>query len=284
VVGWHYATDVLARLARQPDLDVFVLSHRPIHAVPRYVFDSVPIERVLVRPNVGYDWGAYQQFLEVGTYARYSVVFLMHDDVAIHDDGWMQASIELLERGHQVVGNARNGSETRWPNNTPWCYAPSDWKPPSRAYRHETVRGSFIATTSATLARAQRFEVFWDWLHLTEGFGNWSMRATCGKLQWLFGERCFGFLSESYRTSAYMTEMERGGVARAIGTDADGRPGRRLRQPTNTTWLKLRLVDYYRAVCTRYMQAYEVGDAVTCRRLRPMVMLPARRGWRRHAA
>ncbi len=272
VVGWHYPPEMYHALARQKDLDVFVVSHRPRQRVPDWVYTSVPRERVWVEPNLGYDWGAYQQFLERPAYREYEFVFLLHDDLVIHDDGWVDAAIDVLERGVRFVGNATNGEETAHPRLTPWCYAPFAWKPPSLGFRHQTVRGSFVATTSSALTEAGCFQVFWDWLHLTEGFGNWSLRATCGKLQALFGDACFGYLSEEYRQSSFVTELVRGGRGRRSFA-ATGR----WRRLVDRDWLRLSLVDLHRGVCARYMDAFMAGDRTTCRRLWPLVVLPARR-------
>jgi hypothetical protein len=78
------------------------------------------------------------------------------------------------------------------------------------SFEHDTVRGSFVATSREVLARLGSFEVFWDRMRLNVRFGNWSLLSTCGKLTEMFGERTFGFLSEDYRASRYIAEHERG--------------------------------------------------------------------------
>jgi hypothetical protein len=54
------------------------------------------------------------------------------------------------------------------------------------------------------------FEVYWDPFKIFIGFGNWSTKASCGKMEAAFGPDCFGYLSETFGSSDYITEFVRG--------------------------------------------------------------------------
>ena len=210
IVGWHFHEHVLATLATIPDADVYVVSHQSAARIPAYVYDYIAPERVLVRPNIGYDWGGYQQFLDTGLWQNYEYIFFMHDDLEIRDTGFIAASIALLNNGPACfVGHGRYSPGADWPSIKPQAYAHARWKPPPH-FEHDSIRGSFCATTRATLAALGSFEVFWDWRNLTEGFGNWSLLATCAKITQHFGPGCIAFLDEQYLHSAYLVELVRG--------------------------------------------------------------------------
>ena len=210
IVGWHYNLHVYERVNQIDSLDVYVISHRQPTDVPESIGRYILKENLFFEPNLGYDWGAYQQFLEKGVYQQYRYVFFMHDDLEILDLNFMQACITILNSCSQIVGNGRHENITNWPKLEPWSYAHSVWKPPSLEFCHECVRGSFIATTSRTLDKIGNFEVFWDRMHISDVFGNWSTKATCGKFREILGERCFGFLSENPRRSKFIIESIRG--------------------------------------------------------------------------
>ena len=70
-----------------------------------------------------------------------------------------------------------------------------------------------MAIPSTVIQQIRHMEVFWD-RHgfLGVGAGNWSLRATCGKIQALLGDEAFQYLSESYMTSPFIEELHRGKV------------------------------------------------------------------------
>lgn len=179
--------------------------------MPSFVFEQIPVSHLIFRENVGYDWGSYQQFLATKLWLDYDVVFFMHDDLVIKDLDFLPHAIDLLNRGKKVVGNGRNSHHLNWPQTHLFCYGHSSWLPPSRQFQHDTVRGSFLAIKSDTLSKIKTLEIFWDPHHLNVRYGNHSLIATCGKIQSLFGEDSFGFLSENYLDSPYIAEIERGG-------------------------------------------------------------------------
>jgi hypothetical protein len=211
VTGWHFKRDFYAKLSQAWPANIFVISHKSPSIVPNYLFNYIPPKQVFFEPNFGYDWGCYQQFITKDIWKSYDVIFFLHDDLIIHSLGFIPHTFDLLNGKAKVVGNGRNLPDLLWSKLWLDRYAHSRWLPPSLNFQHNTVRGSFLAMTSSTLNQIGNFEVFWDPNQLHLGFGNYSLVATCGKFQYLFGENCFAFLGSDYLTSPYITEEERGG-------------------------------------------------------------------------
>lgn len=217
LVYWHSAPELLESLAGLPNLDRYIISHRPAHQMPDWLYRCVPPEHVFYEPNWGYDWGAYEQFLRRGIYRNYQTIFFAHDDITLLDSRIFAVCEDILAScsGNGVIGNSYNGPWRDWPRRAIHCYAHSRWKPPSWDYCHDTVRGSFLATSSTALQKIESFEVLWDrHRYIGVGAGNWSLRASSGKIHALLGkdhpEKVFSYLSDTYLSSPYLIEMVRG--------------------------------------------------------------------------
>jgi hypothetical protein len=209
VTGWYFNLAFYAQLYDSAPGDIYVVAHQPPSAIPGELERYVPRDRMLYRPNVGYDWGCYQQFLATGAWQQYDVVCFLHDDVEIKSPELFAACADRLATGCGVVGNGRPHAPKPWPRLAPHAYAHASWIPPA-TFMHDVVRGSFFAATRASLAKLGQFEVYWDPWHITSGFGNWSVIASCAKWEHCLGPGCFGYLSEQYLTSAYLVEHVRG--------------------------------------------------------------------------
>ena len=210
VTGWHYPEAFYRQLCSRKDVDVYVVSHRGRDEVSSWLTDLVPPHHIFFEPNLGYDWGCYQQFLDRGIWRQYRYLIFMHDDLLIHSMDFVEECIRRLEEGWYVIGNGLNSTKMDWPRTHLFTYGHSDWTPVSRDFMHQTVRGSFFAIKRETIEQMGKLEVFWDRFKLNIRFGNWSLIASCGKMQDLFGDRCFSFLGDVYRHSIYIDEHERG--------------------------------------------------------------------------
>ncbi|MFN2112694.1 MAG: hypothetical protein ACK2TT_06220 [Anaerolineales bacterium] len=219
IIGWHFQEEFFREVLSIPDADFYVLSHKARKAIPPYIIQELGEPQVLIRPNIGYDWGCYQQFLESGLWKGYEYLYFMHDDIEILDIDFPRVCEDLL-RNHAVIGNGGgNGpASTTQVSRHPYAYAHSSWQPDSYEFQHKTVRGSFFATTAAVLERIGGFEVYWDPWRVNIDFGNWSTKASCGKLQAAFGQDCFGYLSPTFGRSAYLIELYRGDTGEAEST------------------------------------------------------------------
>ena len=211
ITGWHFPTDFYQQIAALSDVDVYIVSHKKMRDVPAFISELFPPERILIKSNIGYDWGCYQQFIDSGLWKDYELVFFMHDDILIHDYGFIN-QVALLLKDYRVIGNGRGKGSVGHSclKSHPYAYAHSTWRPDSFDFCHPTVRGSFFALSSRSLSKLGDFEVYWDPFKVFIDFGNWSTKATCGKMADCFGENSFGYLSDEFGTSDYMTEFVRG--------------------------------------------------------------------------
>lgn len=256
VTGWHFGEDFYRNALALPMTDLYVVCHAPPESVPAWLRAALPAGRLLFRPNLGYDWGCYQQFLETGIWRGYAVVAFAHDDVTIKSGDLLDRCADALRGGAGVVGNGRVVQSDRWPALYPHCYAHARWIPP-QDFAHDNVRGSFFATTPAALEALGNFEVFWDPQCMGVGYGNYSLRASCARWEARLGPNCFAFLSEEYLSSPWLDEQVRGGE----GT-TQARAG--LRQRTA------------RRVLAAYTRAYwrreqSLGARARMKGLRPLV-------------
>lgn len=209
IAGWHFPEEMFLSLHAVKNTDIFIVSHKPKSQIPEYVFSLVPLNHVFVEPNYGYDWGCYQQFLDKGLWKNYSQVVFMHDDIEIKSPDFVEAGIKLLER-HHVIGNGRVALPHDWLASHPESFSHTSWRPAKHPFLYDVVRGSFFMTTKKSLEKLGSFDVFWDRFKATPYFGNWSLRASCGKWQDCCGQQCFGYLSDTPLVSDWIVEMVRG--------------------------------------------------------------------------
>ena len=212
VTGWHYPIDFYTKIKNIPGVDLFILSHKAKSDLPGFILETILPQNILIKPNLGYDWGCFQQFLETGYWKSYDYIFFMHDDIDIIRTDFIDACLELLKNGASIVGNGRPFDKRDWPRTNIGYYAHSGWKPASLNFEHDIVRGSFFVTTREALEKVGSFEVFWDKFHLAIGFGNYSLLASCGKIASVLGEKAYAYLSNEYLSSPYISEFERGNM------------------------------------------------------------------------
>lgn len=206
VVGWHLSHSIYSDIRQLRSLDhIFVASHRKLDM--RFKLQHSRI-RFYEFENVGYDWGAYQQWLNLNLWQPYEFVFFMHDDVIIKSLQLIHDCVRLFEtRPVCVLGNGRNGGGKQdWPRTHASYYNHSTWKPPDK-FKHLTVRGSFFGVrTSLLKAIDGQFEVNWK-----PGIknANTSLVATCGKMA-AHCDNEFDYLSGQYMESQWLRELYRG--------------------------------------------------------------------------
>jgi hypothetical protein len=214
VTGWYFGReDLYAKLSKVESSSIYVISHQPRAKVPRWLFDYVPEENVFFEPNLGYDLGCYQQYLDRAPWRQHELFFFLQDDIEIRGLGFVDACRQLTPK-HPLVGNGRLQEDPILPRRFPERYAHStDIPGPDEA--HRGIRTSFFCTTREQLELIESFEVFWDRYNIAVGFGNYSLVSTFSKWQKrLDSPDAFAWLSESYCESEWITELVRGGVGR----------------------------------------------------------------------
>jgi len=217
ITGWHFPEDMYKSLADLSGVDVYIISHKKKSEIPQFLFDLFENQKIMIRPNIGYDWGCFQQFLQSNVWKQYETIFFMHDDITIKDYGFIEAAKSQLDK-FAVVGNGKGQGTVGHTGIMlhPYAYAHSSWKPDKYTFNHSTVRGSFFATKREVLERIQSFEVYWDPFKVSIDFGNWSTKASCGKIEALFGANSFGYLSNTFGESVYISEYYRGNTSAQI--------------------------------------------------------------------
>ena len=63
VTGWHFPQAFYQSLAGLSEIDVYIVSHKKGRFIPNFLGEIFDKEQILIRSNIGYDWGCYQQFL-----------------------------------------------------------------------------------------------------------------------------------------------------------------------------------------------------------------------------
>jgi len=210
VLGWHFHDiEFYSQLDQIPNTTLYTVSHRPRADVPRWLEELTGKDRVFYEPNVGYDWGGYQQFLEKGLWRDFKFIFFMHDDLIVKDTGFVTECQRRL-REYAVVGNGAQQESPFVPNRNPQRYSHAT-EIPHKEDSHPGVRGSFVATTRSSLEAVGSFEVFWDRFHISDVFGNHSLVATFHKWKHRAGSEHFcDWLSDTYCESSWITEFQRG--------------------------------------------------------------------------
>lgn len=209
VRGYCFFREFYEALFNMNELDIYIISHAKPDQIPGWLQTYQGEYLIDFQPDYGEDWGCYQQFLDRCPWKQYKYIFFMHDDMEIRKNGFVEKSIQMLDHC-RVVGNGRNSIGKLRSGDLPHHFGHANWYPPHPEFRFNSVRGSFFATTSDVIERLGRFEVFWNRFCLQREIANWSLTATCAKLEYLFGESCFGYLGEHYRESEYLFEYERG--------------------------------------------------------------------------
>jgi hypothetical protein len=249
IAGWYFPEKLYDVLTRIASIDFYILSHRPIKQIPAAVLKTTSLERIIFAPNIGYDWGAYQQFLDLKIFLKYDFCFFCHDDIQLKNADLFAFCIDRISsqnRGACIIGNGRQTYKRDWPKTHIQSYAHSGWKPSNWNFMHDTVRGSFWATSRQVLELISPLEVLWDHRKLIGvGSGNWSLRATCGKAQDILGDQAFLYLSDAYMSSDYLNEYNRGNPT-----------SQTTQSPLRWKILNRIIVAYARALMTTYMNAH----------------------------
>lgn len=124
ITGWHYPLDFYQAFAGISDVDIYIVSHQKRLDIPDFLIALFSEEQILFRSNIGYDWGCYQQFINSGLWQQYQTLFFLHDDIKIHDFGFVEEAKEMLNtRGDWKRPGQRRSEFHRCPQS-PICLRP----------------------------------------------------------------------------------------------------------------------------------------------------------------
>ena len=107
IVGWYYEKfpefiDQLIYLNRNFDrINIFWSCHKE---PPNRIKDNFNYK---LFPNIGLEDGAYQQAIDYLNLSDDTILFLMHDDMAIKSFQFIEVCIDLLNK-YKVIGNGLN--------------------------------------------------------------------------------------------------------------------------------------------------------------------------------
>ena len=208
IVGWYLNIETFKRIRELKNVsNFFIVSHKLIPEKLKNNLKALDFE-IYERENRGWDWGAFQQWLDLNLWQQFDYCFFMHDDLEIKKEA-ISNCLQLFQKNDiNVIGNVRNANgKLDWPKTHPQCYKHSSWKPPSQNFKHYTVRGSFFGIPKKVLEAINgQFEINWSDEHIR--IGNHSQIATCGKIAEKVGNQ-FYYLSNTFE-SEYIIEYERG--------------------------------------------------------------------------
>ncbi|SVC94864.1 uncharacterized protein METZ01_LOCUS347718, partial [marine metagenome] len=181
-------------------------------------------------PNVGLDWGSYQQIYEKFKFTDDDIIFFTHDDIIIKSWDFANLCIEQVGEKFDIIGNGQNylfyldpdaiitpGNKNEY---RPFA-AIKTWKEVAvnkeffdKPLQCMTVRGSFICTTGEALKKLNGFEWFsdpYDGKNPDLQWGNIMVNLNGYKFTKTFGTDRIAYMSAEYANSDFISELARGG-------------------------------------------------------------------------
>jgi len=125
LAGWYFQQELLDALCSATGIQLYIISHQPPQAVQKGIFQTLPENHLFFERNIGYDWGAYQQFTAKDIWKNFETVFFMHDDLTLLDTAIFSICHDTIHthNGAVVIGNGRNSSKRDWPHTHIQSYA-----------------------------------------------------------------------------------------------------------------------------------------------------------------
>ena len=244
IVGWYYEKfpefiDQLIYLNRNFDrINIFWSCHKE---PPNRIKDNFNYK---LFPNIGLEDGAYQQAIDYLNLSDDTILFLMHDDMAIKSFQFIEVCIDLLNK-YKVIGNGLNycdyinlDDEIKGYEGKKYIdFVKEDCKILFKNHNSKelikTIRLSFLCLTRKTLRELYGFEVIWDageptlndkneYVHNGNkpygGIGNLQQLLFSYKINKVFGSDSITYLSDKYQDSKYLFECNRGKDIKIKGT------------------------------------------------------------------
>jgi hypothetical protein len=221
VCGWHFKNeDMFGTLTMEVenhgdiDAEFYIVSHRTPEEIDENVLEGINQLgwNILYFSNVGWDWGAYQQFLiwQKDRDAFSDFYLFLHDDIVIKQHGFLSVFLEKIREGYVVVGNSISVSKKEdirrlYPEDILWT-AQAGF--PIESPGWEVVRGSCFLTTKDVATRVLLEMPVKVGNNLA--FANCSLRVFGGLVTDTFGASSITHIGNTPRTSDYIYEELRG--------------------------------------------------------------------------
>lgn len=234
--GWHYPKQFYAGVAGQElpkgwEMDLFCISHRDpefakeekkhkVFEGPRAYLDErlysdivskEDIEKMgwkyIEKPNTIGDWGNSNQWLEDYDYKQYDLLLFTHDDNLVLNDSWFKDIIkDKAFKEWEILANSLGMPEG-------WIRGSCEFFKPSLL---DKMGGKFDLSDT-TLTREGKTDASEDIHELYD----WN--TTVNPLMRFVDEHkiSVGYLSPSYRVSAYVIEGERGYISHTHGQNTE---------------------------------------------------------------
>jgi hypothetical protein len=236
ITGWYYNQDTLIDglidINNNKEVDVFFACH---NEPPNKIKNNFNWYQF---PNIGLEWGAYDQALEYLNLVPNTVCFFLQDDLIIKDWEFINECVNKLNSGIKFIGNGTNYPNHINPadNSKLGSYSFKDLV--KKSHRHlfdcpmgiKTIRGSFLCTLYDYLKNINGFEPMFHIEHsLTPimnkenryempgmggigGVGNTQLTLFAYKINRIYGENSISYLSPRYLDSDFIYECARGTI------------------------------------------------------------------------
>lgn len=238
VTGWHYNQDSLINGLielledHRDQINVFFACHND---PPQKIKDNFEWKQF---PNLGLEWGAYEQVLEYKPPEPDTIYFFIQDDLIIKNWDFINVCIDKLNSGKTFIGNCTNYptqlnplSDSKLGGTFVDIVKPKNKHLFDRSLNIKTIRGSFICTMGKYINDVDGFE---SMLHLADnkltpvkredgkyeipglggigGVGNTQLTLFAYKINRVYGHDKIDYLSPRYLDSDYIYECARGGI------------------------------------------------------------------------
>lgn len=237
ITGWHYNQDSLLdgllKLSKEypTQIDVFFACH---NNPPEKVKKNFKWKEF---PNIGLEWGAYEQAITFLDIDDHTVCFFLQDDIIIKSWDFIDECIEKLNNGIKFIGNCTNYPTTFNPYEDSKIEGtfrdlvkPENMHIFTDTMNIKTIRGSFMCTLYTYIKQSNGFEPMFHLkrsltpekdlngnfkmpgLNGLGGVGNTQLTLFAYKINKLFGHQSIEYLSTRYLDSDFIYECARGEI------------------------------------------------------------------------
>ncbi|SFS55199.1 hypothetical protein SAMN04487906_0822 [Zhouia amylolytica] len=95
---------------------LYILSHKPKEEISIEMLNYLEINnwKIIYEPNIGWDWGCHVQFIQwflKQNLTNPDYILFLHDDIQILKNGFINAFLNKVQVGYELIGNSKPFSE-----------------------------------------------------------------------------------------------------------------------------------------------------------------------------